>query len=323
MTLTCNLCPKHCRIAPGKRGDCKIRMNIDGKLRAVTYGHPCAVHMDPIEKKPMFHFKPGSDILSIATAGCNLHCQNCQNWEISQAMPEDVNVYDLPPEQLVAKASELKAPSIAYTYTEPLVYYEYTLDSARQAKEKGIKNILVSAGYINEEPLRKLLPFIDGANFDLKSMSDDFYRKICSASLKPVLKTLVTAMEMGVIIEITNLLIPGLNDSDQDIKKLVSWVKSNLGAEVPIHFSAFYPQYKMQNIPSTPPETLKKARDLALSENISYVYTGNISLKEGEDTFCSSCKKRLIKRRRYKVTENRINKGFCPDCGVKQYGLWI
>jgi pyruvate formate lyase activating enzyme len=323
MAVQCELCPKYCLIEKGQSGECRIRVNLDDTLLAVTYGHPCALHLDPVEKKPLFHFLPGSGILSLATAGCNLHCKNCQNWEISQANPENVQAYSLTPSTLVENALEKKIPSIAYTYTDPFAYYEYTLETAKLAREKGLKNVLVTAGYLNEKPLKNLLPSIDAANIDLKAMSDRFYRDVCGGTLSPVLNTLVLTREAGILLEVTNLLIPTLNDRDRQIRELTDWIVRNLGVDTPLHFSRFYPQYRMKNLPPTSAETLNRARQIALDTGLRYVYIGNILTNEGENTYCPSCKKMLVRRERYRILENRIQEGRCADCGERIHGTWI
>jgi pyruvate formate lyase activating enzyme len=322
MRLQCDLCPKGCIVEPGQSGECRIRVNVDGKLLAVTYGHPCAVHVDPVEKKPLFHFLPGTDILSIATVGCNLHCKNCQNWEISQANPEETPAAELAPEDLARLATGHDCRSVAYTYTDPLVYYEYTLDSCRCVKKEGLRNVLVTAGYINEKPLRQLCEYVDAANIDLKALSDSFYRDNCKATLKPILNTLVVAKSLGVEIEVTNLVIPTLNDSDKMLRDLCRWIAQNLGRETPLHFSRFFPQFQMKNLPPTPAETLDRAKQIAQSEGLQHVYIGNITRPGAEDTFCPNCHKRLVGRYRYLVVENRIESGRCPDCQTEVYGIW-
>jgi len=322
MSVQCKLCPKGCVINPGESGECRVRVNVDGKLLAVTYGRPCAVHVDPVEKKPLFHFLPGTGILSIATVGCNLHCKNCQNWEISQANPEETPAAELLPQQVARLAVEYDCRSVAYTYTEPLVFYEYTLDSCRCVKEAGLRNALVTAGYINEEPLRRLCEYVDAANIDLKALSDPFYRDICRGTLKPVLNTLVVAKSLGVEVEVTNLVIPTLNDSDKMLCDLCRWLVQHLGRETPLHFSRFSPQFQMKNLPPTPAETLDRAKEIAQSEGLHYVYIGNIIRPGAEDTFCSACGKRLVQRYGFQVLENRIQSGRCPDCDTEVYGIW-
>ena len=322
MTVQCELCPKMCLIEPGQSGECRARINIDGVLRTVVYGYPCSMHDDPIEKKPLFHFLPASRILSIATAGCNLHCLFCQNWEISQANPEDTPAYICPPEKLVKIAKENNYRSIAYTYTEPIIYYEYTYDTSKLAREENIRNVLVTAGYINEEPWKRLLEVVDAANIDLKGITEKFYREVCSATLRPVQDALVTAKSAGVHIEVTNLVIPTLNDEPEQIRRLCRWVKVNLGGETPLHFSGFYPQYKMRHLPSTSLQTLEMAREIAIEEGLDFVYIGNVQSKEGENTYCPNCKKLLIERVRYIIRQNVLKDGCCPDCGKEIYGVW-
>jgi len=322
LKIQCELCPKNCLIKPGQSGECRVRLNIDGILRTVVYGYPCSIHVDPIEKKPLFHFLPGTGILSIATVGCNLHCRNCQNWEISQTNPEDSQAYFLPPEKLVAEARNNRIPSIAYTYTDPIIFYEYTYDSAKLAKKEGIRSVLVTAGYVNTEPWERLLEYVDAANIDLKGITEEFYRNVCSGTLKPVQNALVTAKAKGVLVEVTNLIIPTLNDSPQDLRKLCSWIKSNLGADTPLHFSRFFPRYKMRHLPATSLGTLKLAREIALSEGLQYIYIGNIASKEGQNTYCPGCKNLLIERSGYTILQNRLKEDGCPDCGQIIYGVW-
>jgi pyruvate formate lyase activating enzyme len=311
-----------CIIEPGQGGDCRVRINIDDVLTTVVYGFPCSMHADPVEKKPLFHFLPGTKILSLATAGCNLHCLNCQNWEISQANPEDTPAAPYPPKRLVEMAENNGFPSIAYTYTDPVVYYEYTYDSAKLAKQNNIRNVLVTAGYINPEPWRELLKYIDAANIDLKAITEEFYRNVCSGTLKPVLDALVLAKASGTMVEVTNLLIPTLNDQPKQIRRLVRWIRANLGAETPMHFSRFFPRYKMQHLPPTSTKTLDTARQIAMEEGLHYVYIGNILSAEGQNTYCPSCKKLLIERSGYTILQNRLSLGRCPDCSQKIYGVW-
>lgn len=322
LKVQCELCPKMCMIEPGQSGECRVRINIDGVLRTVVYGYPCSMHDDPIEKKPLFHFLPASQILSIATAGCNLHCLNCQNWEISQANPEDTPAYICPPEKLVKIAKENNYQSIAYTYTEPIIYYEYTYDTSKLAREESIRNVLVTAGYINEEPWKRLLEVVDAANIDLKGITEKFYREMCSATLKPVLDALVIAKASGIHLEVTNLVIPTLNDEPKQIRQLCRWLKANLGRETPLHFSGFYPQYKMRHLPSTSLKTLEMAREIAMEEGLDFVYIGNVQSEEGENTYCPNCRKLLIERVRYIIRQNVLKDGCCPDCGKEIYGVW-
>lgn len=323
MKVQCELCPKRCVVGPGQSGECRVRVNLDGVLRSVVYGFPCSMSVDdPVEKKPVFHFLPGTKILSLATVGCNLHCKNCQNWEISQTNPEDSRAFACPPEKVIALAQQYRRPSIAFTYTEPIVYYEYTFDTAILARESGIRNVLVTAGYVNEGPWRRLLQYVDAVRIDLKSMSEAFYRDVCSATLKPVQNALVVAKSMGVHVEVINLVIPTLNDKPEDLRNLSRWVAANLGRETPVHFSGFSPTYQMRHLPPTSLETLEAARDIAISEGLEYVYIGNRQSEKGENTYCPKCRKLLIQRVGYTVMQNRLADGRCPDCGRAIHGVW-
>ena len=324
MKVQCELCPKMCLMQPGQSGECRVRINIDGVLRTVVYGYPCSIHIDPIEKKPLNHFLPGSAILSLATVGCNLHCKNCQNWEISQANPEDETVPAefWPPEKIIAASRQYQCPSLAYTYTDPIVYYEYTYDIAKLARQAGIRNVLVTAGYINEAPWTRLLEYVDAANIDLKGITEEFYREVCSATLKPVQNALVLTKARGVHLEVTNLIIPTLNDKPEQIGELVRWCRANLGADTPLHFSGFYPRYQMRNLPPTSLATLEAARQIGLSEGLNYVYIGNVASREGQNTCCPGCKKLLIQRSGFTILQNRLKEGCCPDCGREIQGVW-
>lgn len=321
-SVQCLLCPRGCVISPGKRGYCGIRENRDGVLYSLSYAKPVAVHLDPIEKKPLFHFLPGSQSFSVATAGCNLKCNFCQNWEISQKIPEEVNFVYMAPVELARQAAASGATSIAYTYTEPTIFYEYMLDTAKAAKLKGIRNIIHSNGYINEEPLSELCLYLDGANIDLKGFSEEFYAKMCQGTLEPVLKSLKVLKKSGVHLEITNLVIPGANDDPELIKKMCLWIKENLGVDTPLHFSRFYPLYKLSSLSPTPLEALKKARQIALDAGLKYVYIGNLAGNQAENTNCPKCNKLVIGRRGYIITENNLEKGRCKFCGEKIEGVW-
>lgn len=316
-------------IEPGQSGECRVRVNLEGTLRTVVYGYPCSISVDPIEKKPLAHFLPGTGILSIATVGCNLHCKNCQNWEISQANPEEMSAIFYSreklfwsPQDLIDVTKKSGCPSLAYTYTDPIVYYEYTYDTAKLAREAGIRNVLVTAGYINAEPWKRLLKFIDAANIDLKGMTDEFYREVCSGTLKPVLNALVMAKAAGVLVEVTNLLIPTLNDKPEQIRELCRWIKANLGGETPLHFSRFFPRHKMLNLPPTSLKTLDLARTIATEEGLHYVYIGNISSKKGQNTYCPGCQSLIIERSGYTILKNNLKNGACPKCAREIYGVW-
>ena len=274
--VECLLCPHHCRIANGNTGICRSRRNHDGMLVSEVYGKPCSLAIDPIEKKPLYHFHPGTTCLSLACTGCNFRCLNCQNHDISQASPSDVGHYHLTPQQLVDVCLEHHCPGIAYTYTEPLTYIEYVKDTARLAHEAGLWNILVTAGYVCQEPLKELLPYLDAANIDLKSFSDEIYQRVSGGHLQPVLDTILAMHDAGVWIELTNLVIPGVNDDMSMIRQMCRWIVDNGLADAPLHFSRFFPRYRMQDIPPTPVQTLKDAKQIALDEGLRYVYLGNV-----------------------------------------------
>ena len=275
-TVECRLCPHHCHIANGRTGRCHSRRNHDGILVSEVYGKPCALAIDPIEKKPLYHFHPGTTCLSLACTGCNFRCQNCQNHDISQVGPDDVNHYQLTPGQVVDLCLQHHSPGIAYTYTEPLTYIEYVTDCARLAHEKGLWNILVTAGYVCQEPLADLLPYLDAANIDLKSFSDDIYQRVSNGHLQPVLDTILSMKKAGVWIELTNLVIPTVNDDMSMIRRMCSWLVGNGLANAPLHFSRFFPRYRMQDLPPTPVQTLRAAKQIALEEGMQYVYLGNV-----------------------------------------------
>lgn len=274
--VECQLCPHHCHITDGKTGICRSRRNDGGVLMSEVYGKPCALAIDPIEKKPLYHFHPGTTCLSLACTGCNFRCLNCQNHDISQVAPDAVNHYELSPEEVVALCKKHKCPGIAYTYTEPLTYIEYIIDTARLAHEAGLWNILVTAGYVCQEPLADLLPYLDAANIDLKSFSDNIYMKVSGGHLQPVLDTILAMHEAGVWVELTNLVIPGINDDMDMIRQMCRWIADNGMAEQPLHFSRFFPRFKMQDIPPTSIETLKAAKRIAEKEGIKHVYLGNV-----------------------------------------------
>ncbi len=278
--VVCDLCPHRCRIADGRRGICGSRENRDGKLWALSYGHPCALAIDPVEKKPLREFHPSTECLSLACTGCNFRCLNCQNWEISQAKPEDAGSEEWSPRDIVGVALERKIPGIAYTYTEPLTWYEYMYDIAELAHGNGLWNILVSAGYVEEEPLRTLAPLLDAANIDLKSLSDSTYRHVSGGTLDPVLRTLRILREEGVHVEVTNLLIPGVNDSPEQIRSLCRWLAGNGYKDNPLHFSRFFPMYKMLDRPETPLSSLRIAWRISHEEGLSSVFLGNLSPRE-------------------------------------------
>jgi pyruvate formate lyase activating enzyme len=322
-TVHCTLCPHHCRIAPGAVGICGVRRNDAGTLVSLVYGLTIAENVDPVEKKPLFHFLPGTSIFSIATAGCNLRCKHCQNADISQ-MPHDAGRIagrPLPPEEVVRGALKAGCASIAYTYTEPTIFFEYAYDTAVLARRAGLRNVFVSNGYTAAEPLRAIAPYLDAANIDLKSFSDAFYKKICGARLQPVLDTLKLYRELKIWLEVTTLVIPGENDSDEDLGGCARFVAEQLGREVPWHVSGFRPTYLLTERPPTPPETLRRARRIGQAAGLQFVYEGNVP-GEGEDTLCPNCGKIVIARYGYAVRANRLHEGHCPDCSAAVPGVW-
>ncbi len=317
--IRCDLCPNLCILKDNQRGICRVRQNIKGKLYSLVYNKVIAINVDPIEKKPLYHFFPGSRVLSIATAGCNLNCIFCQNWTISQATPEEAQTYYLPPASIIEMAKENNCESIAFTYTEPTVFYEYMYDIASLAKKEGIKTVWVTCGYINEEPLKKLCSVIDAANIDLKGFSENFYAEYTSGSLDPVLTTLKIVNREGIHFEITNLIIPGANDDIDMIGSMCDWIINNLGTEHPLHFSRFYPNYKLSNRIPTPIAMLDKAAQTAAEKGIKYVYIGNVENKN-EDTYCPNCQKLIVDRQGFKIIENNIIDNHCGFCGYEIIG---
>lgn len=320
--VLCLICPNQCTIKEGELGDCRSRTNHNGLLYSIAYGNPCAVHIDPIEKKPLYHFLPGSKSYSVATAGCNLACLNCQNWTISQTSPRQTRNYDLMPAMLVEDTIKNSCKSISYTYSEPVTFYEYTHDSSKLARAKGLKNVMVSAGYINEKPLRELARYIDAANIDFKSFKDSIYIKLNGGRLQPVLNTLKILKEEGVWLEITNLIVPSWTDDIEMIKDMCKWLKDNGFEDNPLHFSRFHPQHKLTQLPATPVSTLKNARDIALKEGLNYIYIGNVPGSGAEDTICPKCKKTVIERRGYTVLASNIVNNCCNFCNTKISGVW-
>jgi pyruvate formate lyase activating enzyme len=317
----CLLCPHSCNIEDGKRGLCRVRENKAGKLYSLVYGTPCSTAVDPIEKKPLFHFMTGSYTYSIGTAGCNLRCHFCQNWEISQSRPEDIHSVNYSPEQIIQNAIDNECQSISYTYTEPTIFYEYVLDCAKLARKKGLKNIMVTNGFVNQEPIKELYKYIDAVNVDFKSFSDEYYKKICSARLQPVLDAIRTIKHMGIWIELTTLLIPTLNDSEEEIENMCKWIKSEIGKDTVLHFSRFFPCWKLDKLPPTPPETLIKAKQIA-DKYLNYVYIGNVHLKNTEDTFCPKCKADNIIRSGFSIIQSKLNNNKCFNCGYEIAGVW-
>lgn len=321
--VRCTLCPRNCLIGDGQIGFCFVRKNMDGVLYSVGYGRPVAMNIDPIEKKPLYHFLPSTTILSLGTVGCNLGCKFCQNWEISKARLYEVNTHYVSPEKLVKLALDYNCPSIAFTYNEPTIVGEYIIDTAIIAKQYGIKIVMVTNGYISKEAFYEVYKYVDAANVDLKAITEEFYSKVTLSHLEPVKETLLRLKEIGTVwFEITNLIIPTLNDSERELHRLSEWIIDNLCEDVPLHFTAFHPDYKLVNLPKTPKETLKKARNIALGKGLRYVYTGNIFDEESSTTYCPKCGEKLIVRNWHNVIINKINEGKCPKCGTVIPGVW-
>jgi len=318
----CGICPHTCGLEPGDRGVCRSRVNIDGKLYTLTYGNPCSVNVDPIEKKPLFHFKPGVRSFSIGAAGCNFRCRNCQNWQISQVRPEDVRHIDLPPEAVVHQAVSANAASIAYTYSEATTFYEYMMDTARLGREKGISSLWVSNGYMNTEPLLKLCEVIDAANINLKSFDNAIYQKLNGGTLNPVLNTLKILHTRKVHLEITTLVVPGYVDDPTMIKRMCQWIVQNLGPDHPLHFLRFFPLYKLDRLPPTPVSVLTDLRKIAMDAGIRYVYVGNVPDHEGNHTWCHHCGRLLIERKGYAIPVNNLEGTKCRFCKTEIPGVW-
>ena len=315
--VQCFLCPHSCVISEGKRGICGVRENRGGKLYSLIYASASSVHPDPIEKKPLFHFHPGSYALSFGTVGCNFKCLHCQNYEISQAKPEDYPLIEIMPEEAVRMAKEHKCEGIAWTYNEPTIWWEYTYDTSKIAKREGLYTAYVTNGFTGEDAIREIAPYLDAANVDIKSMSDDFYKKVCGGRLQPVLDSCSIYRDAGVHLEVTYLIIPTHNDSEDEIKKFLKWAGDELGFDIPIHFSAFFPHYKMRDVPPTPLKTLLKAYEIAKGEGFDYVYLGNVPHGDYEDTFCPSCGNRLVERHGFSAKVVGLEDGKCSKCGEK------
>jgi pyruvate formate lyase activating enzyme len=320
--VECRLCPRRCAVADGERGYCGVRRNTAGTLFTLVHSRPCSVRSDPIEKKPLFHYRPGTDAFSIATAGCNFACQFCQNWRISQYRPEEVESEVLPPAGVVAAARAARARSIAFTYSEPVVFQEYAYDTSIAARAAGIGRVVISNGFIERRPMEELLGVLDGVKIDLKSFRDSFYADLCDGSLRPVLDTLRLVHASGVWLEIVVLIVPTHNDSDAEIRAMARWIVQELGPNVPLHLTRFHPTYQLTSLPRTPVATIERLRLVALDAGVRYVYLGNVAGHEGENTACHACGRVLIERDGWLVRQNRIRDGRCPDCGAAIPGLW-
>lgn len=321
--ILCTLCPRYCTIGNGQKGFCYIRENINNKLYSTGYGRPTGFAVDPIEKKPLSHFLPGTDVLSFGTAGCNLGCKFCQNWTTSKSKIDEINSLYASPEQVIQLAKKYKTPSIAYTYNDPTIFGEYVIDISKLAREKNIKNVMVTAGYIDKEARKDVYKYIDATNIDLKAFTETFYHKLTFSHLNDVLDTLLWIKnETEVWLEITTLLIPGENDSQDEIKQLCNWISANLGENIPLHFTAFHPDFKMRDKQRTPSSTLDMARDIAIAEGLNYCYVGNVHSIEGQTTYCPNCKEPVIIRDWHSVLDIKMNDDKCKNCDEKISGVY-
>jgi len=320
--VRCHICPSKCNLGTGEIADCRNRVNINNKLYSISYGNPCAVHLDPIEKLPLHHFLPSSHSLSLGLAGCNFTCLNCQNWTLSQAGPNETENFDYMPDKVIEEALSHECKSIAFTYTEPTTYYEYVYDTSILARSQNIKSVFKTNGYINEKPLRKLCKVIDAANVDLKTFSNKIYPNLTSGALKPVLNSLKVLKEEGVWLEITNLVIPSWTDDLEMIKRMCAWLAKNGFDETPLHFGRFIPEYRLTKLPPTPLNTLIKASEIASEEGLSHVYVSGIPGNDISDTHCPSCNRAVIERKGYIVTKNNVLNNQCSYCGTDIKGVW-
>src|SRR5271165_892366 len=320
--VKCKLCPRECVVGDKERGYCGVRENRGGTYYSLVHSRVCAAHVDPVEKKPLFHYLPGSLAFSLATAGCNVNCKFCQNWDISQSRPEQVPAQFLPPRQVAELAAKWRCPSVAFTYSEPVVFSEFLMDTADDAHEAGIRSVVVSNGYIQDEPLRAAYGKMDAVKIDLKAFTDSFYQKIVTGQLKPVLETLVTLRKIGKWTEIVYLVLPTLNDSEAEFTGLARWVKENLGTDVPIHFTQFHPDYLLKNLPITPIATLERARDIARAQGLHFVYIGNVPGHPAENTYCPKCERVLVERVGFEIRQMLIRNNQCPFCKETIAGVW-
>jgi pyruvate formate lyase activating enzyme len=320
--VKCKLCPRECTVGDRERGYCGVRENHEGTYYTLVHSRLCAAHIDPIEKKPLFHYLPGTLALSLATAGCNVNCKFCQNWDISQVRPEQVPAEYVPPKAVADLAKKYQCPTIAYTYSEPVVFSEYLMDAADAGHESGIRSVVVSNGYIQEDALKTAYGKMDAVKIDLKAFTESFYKDVVSGELKPVLETLITLRKMGKWTEIVYLVIPTLNDGDDEFRGLARWIKTNLGADVPVHFTQFHPEYLLKNLPITPVPTLERAKAIADAEGLHYVYIGNVPGHPAENTYCPKCRRVLVERVGLTVRQMQIRKGACPFCQQPIPGIW-
>ena len=320
--VRCQLCARNCTLAEGERGVCRARIHVNGELRSLVYGRPISVHVDPIEKKPFYHFLPGSSAYSLATSGCPLRCKFCQNWEISQARPEDYQTPSVSPESVARSAAERHAPVIAFTYNEPTVFAEYLLDIAHAAKLKKIRTALVSCGYMNEAPLAEMCSVLDAIKIDLKGFSADFYRNVSGAELAPVLRSIRQVAKSRCHLELVNLVVPTLNDAPGMTTELAKWVAGEAGPDVPLHFTRFHPDYQLPNLAPTPVATLERSREIAMRQGLRFVYVGNVPGHPGNQTYCPGCGAIVVEREGFVVVTVRLKNGRCPSCKRSIPGVW-
>jgi pyruvate formate lyase activating enzyme len=320
--IKCKLCPRECTVGDRERGYCGVRENRGGTYYSLVHSRVCAAHIDPVEKKPLFHYLPGTTAFSLATAGCNVNCKFCQNWDISQVRPEQVPADYAPPKLVAELAKQRDCPTIAYTYSEPVIFSEYLMDAADTGHEAGVRSVVVSNGYIQEEALKTAYGKMDAVKIDLKAFTESYYKDVVVGELKPVLDTLVTLRKMNKWTEIVYLVVPAMNDGDAEFRGLARWIKTNLGVDVPIHFTQFHPQYLLKNLPITPVPTLERAKAIADAEGLHYVYIGNVPGHPAQNTYCPKCQRMLVERVGFTASRMLIRKGSCPFCGQPIPGIW-
>ncbi len=320
--IRCRLCPRSCELSEGERSYCRVRENRGGEGYSLVYGTPALIQEDPIERKPFFHVRPGSRALSISTAGCNLSCKFCEVWDMALSKPEEIYAYNFPPDKVVSKAVSSGVKSVSYAFGEPVIFYEYMAETARHARKEGLLNIMHTAAFIQPEPMEKLCSYIDAVNVDLKSFDPSFYRDVVGGELEPVLDTLKLLKKQGIHIEITNIIIPTLNDDERKVGEMCEWIVKELGTEVPLHFARFYPLYKLSSLPRTPVSTLDKAREIAMKSGLKYVYVARVTGHKAENTFCPGCGESIIDRIGFVVDRMEITEGNCKYCGQSIKGLW-
>ncbi|HWR83271.1 MAG TPA: AmmeMemoRadiSam system radical SAM enzyme [Candidatus Deferrimicrobium sp.] len=320
--VECELCPRHCRVTDLERGYCGVRENRSDKYCTLVYGLPCALNIDPIEKKPFFHFYPGTTALSLATAGCNVNCKFCQNWEISQSRPEQTDNFDLSPGAIVEICRDKRLPTIAYTYSEPVTFYEYMYDTSELGHKNGIKSVMITGGYIEQQPLTDLIPHLDAIKVDLKAIRPEYYKSVVGGELKPVLDRLIQIKNAGIWLEIVYLVVPTLNDSEAEFRELAQWIRTYVGPDTPVHFSRFHPQYLLNNLPATPTKTLETACAISRAEGLQFVYLGNVPGHQAESTYCPACGQMVIERHGYRIQQLNLKGNHCSKCDREIPGLF-